>query len=137
MQQTAEDRADAWFHALSDRTRRDILARVLVGEHSVSALARDYDMSLTAVQKHVLVLERAGLLSRRRRGRETLARGDAHTLRSASQLLTELEALQREQIGRIDALLEAEHRAGDTPAPTAQERPCPSPTSATTSTASP
>ena len=63
MSETDEDRADAWFHALADRTRRDILRRVLAGEHSVSTLARGYDMSFAAVQKHVAVLERAGLIT--------------------------------------------------------------------------
>ncbi|GAF47911.1 hypothetical protein RW1_046_00730 [Rhodococcus wratislaviensis NBRC 100605] len=52
-----EDRADALFHALSDRTRRDIMRRVLAGEHSVSALAAKYDMSFAAVRKHVAVLQ--------------------------------------------------------------------------------
>jgi predicted ArsR family transcriptional regulator len=61
-----EDKADALFHALSDRTRRDILRRVLAGEHSITTLAASYDMSFAAVQKHVAVLERAGLLTKRR-----------------------------------------------------------------------
>ncbi|WP_114856136.1 helix-turn-helix transcriptional regulator [Brachybacterium sp. YJGR34] len=107
MQQIDEDRADAWFQALSDRTRRDILRRVLVSEQSVSALARSYSMSLTAVQKHVAVLEKAGLITRRRSGRETLTRGDAGALRSATRLLEELEVPWREHIGRIDELLDA------------------------------
>ncbi|HEX7352627.1 ArsR/SmtB family transcription factor [Brachybacterium sp.] len=113
MQRIDDDRADAWFGALSDRTRRDILRRVLTHEQSVSSLARNYPMSLTAVQKHVTVLERAGLITRRRSGRETLARGAAGTLRTASQLLAELEHGRREHIARIDELLEAEH----TPSP--------------------
>lgn len=104
-----EDRADAWFQALSDRTRRDILRRVLQHEESVSSLARNYTMSLTAVQKHVAVLERSGLVIRRRSGRETLARGDAGILRTASELLTELERGWREHITRLDDLLAHEH----------------------------
>ena len=108
MQRIDDDRADAWFHALSDRTRRDILRRVLRREESVSSLARNYPMSLTAVQKHVVVLERAGLLTRRRHGRESLARGAAGTLRPASAMLTELEQSRREHIARLDALLTAE-----------------------------
>lgn len=108
MQRIDDDRVDAWFHALSDRTRRDILRRVLEGEQSVSALARNYPMSLTAVQKHVATLERAGLITRRRSGRETLARGDAGILRTASQLLTELESARREHIARIEELLDAD-----------------------------
>ena len=82
MSTTDEDRADAWFRALADRTRRDILRRVLAGEHSVSTLAQHYDMSFAAVQKHVAVLERAGLLTKRRQGREALASGDVEAVRS-------------------------------------------------------
>ena len=118
MQRTEDDRADAWFQALADRTRRDILRRVLEREQSVSSLARNYPMSLTAVQKHVGVLERAGLITRRRRGRETLTRGDAETLRSAAQLLDELEGAWRDRISRIDALLEAESEPATTAART-------------------
>ncbi|MFC7374846.1 ArsR/SmtB family transcription factor [Brachybacterium sp. GCM10030267] len=114
MHQIDDDHADAWFHALSDRTRRDILRRVLDGEQSVSALARNYPMSLTAVQKHVVVLERAGLITRRRSGRETLARGDADSVRSAARLLADLEAARREHIARIDELLDS--AAEDDPA---------------------
>lgn len=99
------DRADALFHALADRTRRDILRRVLAGEHSVSTLAASYDMSFAAVQKHVAVLERAGLLTKRRRGREQLASGDVDAVRSVGSLLTELEAVWRGRIARIDELL--------------------------------
>lgn len=118
MQRIEEDRADAWFQALADRTRRDILRRVLEREQSVSSLARNYPMSLTAVQKHVGVLERAGLITRRRLGRETLTRGDGETLRSAAQLLDELEGAWRDRISRIDALLEAESEPATTAART-------------------
>ena len=100
-----EDRADALFHALADRTRRDILRRVLAGEHSVSTLAGGYDMSFAAVQKHVAVLERAGLVSKRRSGREALASGEVEALRSVASMLTELESVWRGRIGRIDDLL--------------------------------
>ena len=105
-----EDRADALFHALADRTRRDILRRVLAGEHSVSALAASYDMSFAAVQKHVAVLERAGLITKRRSGREALASGDVEAVRSVGSMLTELEAVWRGRIARIDELI-----AADTP----------------------
>jgi DNA-binding transcriptional ArsR family regulator len=109
MSETEEDRADAWFHALSDRTRRDILRRVLSGEHSVSTLARSYDMSFAAVQKHVAVLERAGLLTKRRQGREAPASGDVEAVRSVGAMLTDLEALWRGRISRMDELF-AEHQ---------------------------
>ncbi len=99
------DRADALFHALSDRTRRDILRRVLGGEHSVTTLATGYDMSFAAVQKHVAVLERAGLLTKRRHGREQLASGDVAAVRSVTSMLDELEGVWRGRVARIDALL--------------------------------
>ncbi len=100
-----EDRADALFGALADRTRRDILRRVLAGEHSVSALAEPYEMSFAAVQKHVAVLERAGLITKRRVGREALASGEIEVVRSVGHLLEEYEQLWRGRIGAIDRLL--------------------------------
>jgi DNA-binding transcriptional ArsR family regulator len=113
---TNEDRADALFHALADRTRRDILRRVLVGEHSVSALAANYDMSFAAVQKHVAVLEKAGLISKRRNGREQLAHGEVEVVRSVASMLVELEDLWRGRIARIDELI-----AFESPTSTIQE----------------
>ena len=105
MAEDDEDRADALFHALADRTRRDIMRRVLAGEHSVSTLAGNYDMSFAAVQKHVAVLERASLLTKRRNGREQLASGDVTAVRSVGSMLTELEQVCRGRIARIDDLI--------------------------------
>jgi len=105
MTEQDEERADAFFHALADRTRRDILRRVLAGEHSVSTLAASYDMSFAAVQKHVAVLERAGLIVKRRHGREQLASGDVEAVRSMSSMLGELEGIWRGRIARIDEFL--------------------------------
>jgi DNA-binding transcriptional ArsR family regulator len=129
-----EERADALFHALADRTRRDILRRVLAGEHSVSALAAKYDMSFAAVQKHVAVLEKAGLLTKRRSGREQLARGDVEAVRSVASLLVDLEQIWRGRIARIDDLIATDTNPAT---PTRRAEPCLSPTSATTSTTSP
>ncbi|MGO4601584.1 ArsR/SmtB family transcription factor [Terrabacter sp. 2YAF2] len=118
MDATEEERADAWFHALSDRTRRDILRRVLAGEHSVSTLAASYDMSFAAVQKHVAVLEKAGLLTKRRQGREALASGDVAAVRSVAGMLAELESLWRGRIARIDELIATpQSHPQQTPAP--------------------
>ncbi len=96
---------DRVFAALSDATRRDILTRVLHEEASVSTLARRYDMSFAAVQKHVAVLERADLLTKQRRGREQVVRGDIDTVRAALQLLDHFEEIWRGRISRIDQLL--------------------------------
>ena len=96
------------FAALADATRRDIVTRVLREEVSVSALAERYAMSFAAVQKHVAVLERAGLVTKRRSGRERLVRGDVDTLRAAAGLLDHFEQLWRGRVGRLDALLDDE-----------------------------
>ena len=89
----SESETDRIFRALADATRRDILKRAIQREQSVSALARRYDMSFAAVQKHVAVLERAALVSKQRRGREQIVRGNATTLRKASALLDAYEQL--------------------------------------------
>lgn len=98
-------RTDALFHALADPTRRDILAVVLRDPHSVSDLARLYPISFAAVHKHVGALERAGLVTKTRHGREQRVRGDVATLRTAHRLLDDLEALWRERIDRIEEVL--------------------------------
>lgn len=99
------DRVDRVFRALADVTRRDIVTRTLQGEHSVSALARHYPMSFAAVQKHVAVLEEAGLVTKRRRGREQLVRGDVDTVRRAAQLLDDLEGVWRRRTERMSEIL--------------------------------
>ena len=98
-------RADRVFHALSDATRRDIVVRALEGEHSVSALARRYPVSFAAVQKHVAVLESAGLVTKHKNGREQLVRSNVETIRRATQLLEQLEAVWRDRIDQIDEIL--------------------------------
>ncbi|AEA28001.1 ArsR/SmtB family transcription factor [Pseudonocardia benzenivorans] len=97
---------DRLFHALSDGTRRDIVVRTLQGEHSVSALARLYPMSFAAVQKHVAVLHEAGLVAKRRQGREQLVSGDVEALRRAGAVLDALEDVWRARVERMGALLE-------------------------------
>ncbi len=96
---------DKVFHALSDTTRRDIVRTVLIQEHSVSALARRYPMSLAAVQKHVAVLEKAGLVTKQRRGRESLVRGDIRRLRDARSALDAFEQLWRHRVAQMDQIL--------------------------------
>jgi DNA-binding transcriptional ArsR family regulator len=107
-------RADLLFHALSDTTRRDIVRRVLDGEHSVSDLARRYPMSFAAVQKHVAILERADLVTKHRRGRERIVRGRIDALREVNRLLDEFEAVWRERMQRFGEVL-AEPEEGKQP----------------------
>lgn len=106
----ADDEIDRVFQALAAATRRDILARTIEQELSVSALAREYDMSFAAVQKHVAVLEAAGLIVKRAEGRERLVRADPRMIARARALLARYEDLWRARIDRLDALLaEPEH----------------------------
>ena len=101
----SEADVDRIFHALADATRRDILRRTLVGEASVSELADSYAMSFAAVQKHVAVLEGAGLVTKEPRGRERIVRGDPATVARAQRLLDAYADLWRSRIDRLDALL--------------------------------
>lgn len=96
---------DRIFRALADATRRDIVRRTLVAEESVSRLAADYDMSFAAVQKHVAVLEKAGLVTKEPRGRERFVRGDLAGIQRAQALLDSYEQLWRSRISRLDDLL--------------------------------
>jgi DNA-binding transcriptional ArsR family regulator len=115
----SDDEIDRVFHALAAATRRDILRRTLSGEHSVSALAREYDMSFAAVQKHVTVLEAAGLIVKRAEGRERLVRADPTMIARARALLARYEELWRSRIDRLDALLA--EPAGSSGTPTTEE----------------
>jgi DNA-binding transcriptional ArsR family regulator len=110
-----DEQADRVFHALADATRRDILLATLDGEHNVSALARRYPMSFAAVQKHVAVLEDAGLVTKQRHGRQQLVRGNVATIRQAHRLLAQLEAVWRGRIDRIGEILADERNGGTTP----------------------
>jgi DNA-binding transcriptional ArsR family regulator len=100
-----DEEVDRLFHALADATRRDILHRCVQGGPSVSRLADVYPMSFAAVQKHVAVLERAGLVTKQRHGREQLVRTDGDAVSEAKRVLDELEATWRGRVGRMADLL--------------------------------
>jgi DNA-binding transcriptional ArsR family regulator len=101
----ADEEVDRLFHALADATRRDILHRCIEAEPSVSRLADGYPMSFAAVQKHVAVLERAGLVVKERRGREQLVRTDHDAVGRARVVLDELETAWRGRVDRMADLL--------------------------------
>jgi DNA-binding transcriptional ArsR family regulator len=100
-----EAETDRLFQALADATRRDILRRCMRGEPSLSRLADLYPMSFAAVHKHVAVLQRAGLVSKERRGREQVVHTDGEALGRARRVLDELEALWRRRVDRMAELL--------------------------------
>jgi DNA-binding transcriptional ArsR family regulator len=99
------DAADRVFAALANATRRDIVQRVLHQEESVSTLAAHYAMSFAAVQKHVSVLERASLVTKRASGRERLVSGNVEAVQFAMRLLDEYEEIWRARVDQIDHLL--------------------------------
>jgi len=106
-------RTDDVFHALADPTRRDILRRAGVDAPSVSRLADAYPMSFAAVQKHVAVLERAGLVTKDRRGREQLVHTAPEALADARRALDDLEEVWRGRVERMSEVL-ADDRSEET-----------------------
>ena len=100
-----DEQVDRLFHALADATRRDIVKRAITGEHTVTELASGYPMSFAAVQKHVAVLERAGLITKTQQGRTRLVRTDIETINQASQLLDQFEAVWRDRVSNMSELL--------------------------------
>jgi DNA-binding transcriptional ArsR family regulator len=98
---------DRMFGALADATRRDIVRRAIDGEEGIVELASHYPMSFAAVQKHVAILERAGLVHKDRVGRRKVVRTDLEGLRVARRLLDQYEALWRWRIGRMTELVAA------------------------------
>ncbi|MDQ0921973.1 DNA-binding transcriptional ArsR family regulator [Pseudarthrobacter sp. W1I19] len=103
--QLSETELDRLFQAFADSTRRDIVRRVTAGEYSVSGLAGLYTMSFAAVQKHVAVLERASLVTKERRGREQIVRGNHEGLQKARRLLDDYETIWRQRVSRIADIL--------------------------------
>ena len=97
--------ADRIFSALADTTRRDIVRRAIAGEEGVAELASHYPMSFAAVQKHVAILERAGLVSKQRIGRRKVVRTSVERIRVAQDLLDRYQELWRGRFDRMAALI--------------------------------
>jgi DNA-binding transcriptional ArsR family regulator len=112
--QSAPPDVDRVFAALADHTRRDIVRRAISAEEGVLELASHYPMSFAAVQKHVAVLERAGLITKQRRGRRKVVRTNREALLVARRLLDQYEELWRARIDRMHALLAETAGASDT-----------------------
>jgi DNA-binding transcriptional ArsR family regulator len=104
---------DRIFGALGDATRRDIVRRAIDGKEGVAELAADYPMSFAAVQKHVAVLERAGLVSKHRIGRRKVVRTNLEGLRVARRLLAGYEELWRERVERMNQLISEPPKEAD------------------------
>jgi DNA-binding transcriptional ArsR family regulator len=104
MQTSAID-FDRAFGALADATRRDIVRRAIGGDEGVAELADHYAMSFAAVQKHIAVLERAGLVSKQRTGRRKVVRTNVEGLRMTRRLLDQYEELWRGRFARMSELI--------------------------------
>jgi DNA-binding transcriptional ArsR family regulator len=104
---------DRIFGALGDATRRDIVRRAIDGTEGVAELAEHYPMSFAAVQKHVAILERAGLVSKHRIGRRRVVRTNLEGLRVARRLLDRYEDLWRERVERMSQLMNESSREVD------------------------
>ena len=100
------DRLSATFAALSDPTRRAILARLALGETSVSKLAAPFEMSLPAVSKHLKVLERAGLITRGRDAQMRPCKIEVNALKEADDWLEEYRRLWEQRLDRLEDYLQ-------------------------------
>jgi DNA-binding transcriptional ArsR family regulator len=96
---------DRVFGALADATRRDIVRRSISGDEGVAELAGHYPMSFAAVQKHVAILERAGLVTKQRIGRRKVVRTKVEGLRVAQDLLDRYQELWRGRIDRMTQII--------------------------------
>jgi len=105
---------DRVFAALADHTRRDIVRRAIRAEEGVLELASHYPMSFAAVQKHVAVLERAGLITKQRIGRRRIVRTNLKAVLVARRLLDQYEGLWRARIDRMNELIAETAGAIDT-----------------------
>ena len=103
--QVAPPDFDRLFGALADHTRRDIVRRAITAEEGVGELASHYPMSFAAVQKHIAILERAGLVTKERVGRRKVVRTNLERLRVVRRLLDQYEELWRGRIDRMSELV--------------------------------
>jgi len=104
-----ENRLDTTFQALSDPTRRGMLASLALGEKSIGELAEPFAMSFAGASKHVKVLEDAGLIARRKVGRTHIIRVDAKPLEEAERWLRQWEKFWNVRLDRLEALIERDN----------------------------
>jgi DNA-binding transcriptional ArsR family regulator len=103
------ERLDATFHALADATRRGMLAQLALGEKSIGELAKPHAMTFAGAAKHVKVLEKAGLLSRRKVGRTQLCSLKAAPLGEADAWLRQWQTFWSTRLDRLEALIQADN----------------------------
>ncbi|MDQ3008980.1 MAG: metalloregulator ArsR/SmtB family transcription factor [bacterium] len=99
---------DSVFHSLSDPIRRDILHRVAKGEHSVTELVAQYDITFAAVSKHLKVLQKANLISKRKEGKKHMILLAPNALESADQYLEQYRQMWQSRHDKLAVLLQKE-----------------------------
>jgi len=105
---------DLVFHSLADATRRDMLRRLSQAEKTIGELARPYAVSLAAIAKHVNVLERAGLVTKQRTGKEKIVKIVPDTIKAAEAHLSQYEKLWAARYDALEELLNKETQENDT-----------------------
>src|SRR6476469_439740 len=105
-----EKRLDATFQALSDPTRRGMLASLALGEKSIGELGEPFAMSFAGAAKHVKVLESAGLIARRKAGRRQMCTLRAEPLAEAERWLKQWERFWTARLDRLQALIETDKK---------------------------
>ena len=100
------DQLSSTFYALSDPTRRAILARLATGETSVTDLAKPFDMTLPAISKHLKVLERAGLVSRSRQAQWRPCKLEAEPLKEIAEWVAQYRRFWEQSFDRLDEYLQ-------------------------------
>jgi DNA-binding transcriptional ArsR family regulator len=106
-----EENLDEVFHALASGARRDMLRRLSLGDCTVGELAQPFAISTAAISKHITVLERADLVQRKRRGRQTVCHLNSHALQEATRVLDYYRAFWTDQIDSLERfLIEQEDR---------------------------
>jgi len=105
MVKQSDDRLDSIFQALSDSTRRGMLARLAKGRLSVTELAAPYDMSLAAISKHLKVLEAASFVKKEKNGRFFICRADLGPLAEVTKVLEELGGFWSDSLNALEKIL--------------------------------
>lgn len=101
-----EEILDSTFHALADSTRRDILFRLARNEHTVNEIAEPYDISLAAVSKHLKVLEKAGLIKKKKTGRKYHCRMNPEPLIPVSLLLKKYRSFWNNRLDEMEGFID-------------------------------
>lgn len=105
-----QNKLDSTFHALADPTRRGMLASLALGEKSIGELGEPLKMSFAGAAKHVKVLERAGLIARRKSGRRQICTLNAAPLADAERWLRQWEIFWVARLDRLETLIEADNK---------------------------